>query len=189
MTTVASRTSRTSRTSRRKSLRVLGWVAAAIVTVVVLALIALVFILPVAAGGTARSVRTGSMAPALPVGSLIIDRPVSPTALDVGDIATYRENDDGVTRYVTHRVVGVAGPSSALRFTFRGDANSTADPRSVPAAAVVGKVWLHVPYVGSIADRLTNVRWVLVGLGVLALGSYSAWQIAGGLRERQEDSS
>lgn len=184
MTTVAP-----ARASRRRSLRVLGWVSAALLTGVLLALVVLVFLLPVAAGGTARSVRSGSMAPALPVGSLIIDRPVSPTALHVGDIATYREHADGVTRYVTHRVVGVAGPPSALLFTFRGDANSTADPRPVPAASVVGKVWLHVPYVGSVADRLTNVRWMLVGLGVVALGSYSAWQIAGGLQERREDSS
>jgi signal peptidase len=175
--------------SRRRLLRMLGWVCAALATGVVLALATVVFVLPVAAGGSARSVRSGSMAPALPVGSLIIDRPVSPTALHVGDIATYREHDNGVTRYVTHRVVAVSGPSSALRFTFRGDANSTSDPSAVPADAIVGKVWLHVPYVGGIADRLTNLRWILVGLGVLALGSYSAWQIADGLRARQQDAT
>jgi protein-S-isoprenylcysteine O-methyltransferase Ste14 len=53
MTTVARRT------SRRRSLRVLCWVSAAVAAGVVLVLIAVVFMLPGAAGGTGRSVRSG----------------------------------------------------------------------------------------------------------------------------------
>ena len=177
------------RTAQRKALRVLGWVAGSLAVVAVLAMIAVVFLLPAAAGGTARSVRSGSMAPALPTGSLIIDRPVDPAALHVGDIATYRASFGGSTRYVTHRVVGISGPAARLRFTFRGDANRSADPRPVPASAIRGKVWLSVPYVGAVTDRLTHARWVVIGLAVLGLGCYSAWQIAGGLRRPAGEAS
>lgn len=175
------------RKPRRRSVRVLGWFVAAVVVIAVLTFAVVAFVLPAAAGGTARSVQSGSMAPTLPVGSLIIDRPVDPATLHVGDIATYQQHVDGVSRYVTHRVVGVAGPVSALLFTFRGDANSSPDPRPVPAVAISGKVWIHVPYVGGLSDRLRRLRWMLVGLGVLALGAYSAWQIAGGVRERHAE--
>ena len=174
-------------TPRRRSARLVGLVVASVAVLTVLTLAFLVFVLPAAAGGTARSVQSGSMAPALPVGSLVIDRPVDPTALHVGDIATYRQHADGVTRYVTHRIVRVTGPASALQFTFRGDANSSADPRPVPASAISGKVWMHLPYVGGLSDRLTRLRWMALALGVLALAAYSAWQIAGGLREHREE--
>ena len=107
---------------------------------------------------------------------------MAPAALHIGDIATYRATIDGTTRYVTHRVVGISGPAARLRFTFRGDANRSADPRPVPASAIRGKVWFSVPFVGAITDRLTAARWVIIGLAVLGLGCYSAWQIAGGLR-------
>ena len=173
------------RSRNHRSARAVGWAVAAVVALVIVTLAVVAFVLPAAAGGTARSVQTGSMAPALPVGSLIIDRPVDPAALHVGDIATYREHADGRIRYVTHRVVGVAGPLWALRFTFRGDDNNTPDPRTVPASAIAGKVWIDIPYVGAVSDGLARMRGTLIGLAVLALAAFSAWQIAAGLHERQ----
>ena len=46
---------------------------------------------------------------------------------------------------------------------------------------------MHLPYVGGLSDRLTRLRWMAIALGVLALAAYSAWQIAGGLREQREE--
>ena len=49
----------------------------------------------------ALTVLTGSMTPEIPVGSVVIDRPVDPGMLKVGDVATYQKVP-GVDEYITH---------------------------------------------------------------------------------------
>lgn len=171
---------------RVRVLRWASWTAGAAAVLAVLGVIAVVVIVPAAAGGTARTVQSGSMAPALEVGSLVIDRPADPDTLRVGDIATYQQTVGAGARLVTHRIVRVAGAHGHRVFVFRGDANLSADPAPVRGDAIRGKVWFDVPMVGALRDRVARLRWVLIGLGVLGLGWYSVWQIAGGLRERRD---
>src|SRR3569833_203769 len=56
----------------------------------VAAAITVVIVLPRASNGAALTVLTGSMTPTIPVGSVVIVRPVDPQTLEVGDIATYQ---------------------------------------------------------------------------------------------------
>lgn len=108
------------------------------------------------AGWRLEVVRTGSMAPAIPRGSLAIVSPISPYELQEGDVVAFRDPADG-RRRLLHRAVAVidrrgSGGGSFLRT--QGDANATADPLLVPAHRVLGRMRWHVP-------RLGDVMWML----------------------------
>lgn len=156
------------------------WIVTAVSVVAVLGVVVVALILPLVTGGSARSVRSGSMEPALPTGSLVLDRPVGADTLRVGDIATYVRSDHQV---VTHRIVAIQRTKTGETFTFRGDANPTPDPQPVSAVNVQGRVWLHVPVLGTVGTRLASSKWVLIGIAVVVLAAYAVRQAAGGLRE------
>jgi signal peptidase I len=164
----------------RRAIGLLARVAAGVAVVALLGVVVIVLVLPLVTGGSARAVRSGSMEPALSTGSLVLDRPVSASSLRVGDIATYVRSDH---EFVTHRIVAIRHGAGGETFTFRGDANRTADPAPVSAADIRGKVWFHVPQLGMIGSRLAHAKWVLIGLAVVVLAAYAVWQAAGGLRD------
>jgi signal peptidase len=91
---------------------------------------------------------SGSMEPAIPVGSLVL---VIPEAWYLpGDIITFR-SDPASREMVTHRIV-TADPGQTFftqgQFTTKGDANKTADYGVVPASNVVGRVFSIIPSAG-----------------------------------------
>ena len=150
--------------------------------VIVLATLSLLVVVPRLTHGAALTVLTGSMQPALPVGSVVIEKPVDPADLHVGDIATYQQAP-GRGSYVTHRIESIDTTTNPPTFTFKGDANPVADAVPVPARAIRGKVWFDVPYLGRLRQgyALAASSWLI---GVIGLGSYSVYQLSAGLRER-----
>jgi signal peptidase I len=168
----------------RRAGRLLARVIGGAVVGVLLGVVVVVLVLPLVTGGSVRAVRSGSMQPALPTGSLVLDRPVAANTLRVGDIATYVRSDH---EFVTHRIAAIRHSAKGESFTFRGDANRSSDPEPVPAADVRGKVWLHLPLLGGIGLRLAHAKWVLIGIAVVALAAYAVRQAAGGLRELRRD--
>ena len=73
------------------------------VVLVVSAAIVVVVLVPRMTQGTAMTVLTGSMSPEIPVGSVVLVRPVDPRTLEVGDIATYQVEPDKEV-FITHRI-------------------------------------------------------------------------------------
>ncbi|MGH8860253.1 MAG: signal peptidase I, partial [Jatrophihabitantaceae bacterium] len=132
-------------------------------------------------GGRALTVLTGSMEPALPVGSVVIERSGDVADLHVGDVATYQQSGSG--NLVTHRIVAI--DASHSRFTFRGDANPVPDPQQVPVTAIRGVVWFDVPLVGTLRERIGSGGSNLALGAAVLLGCYSAWQFAAAFRERR----
>jgi signal peptidase len=90
------------------------------------------------------------MAPAFDAGSVVIVKPFPAEEVAVGDVITYKDTEDNTT-LVTHRVAAIS-PENDLAFTTRGDANNSDDHTPVPAANLVGKVQMAVPYAGYIVD-------------------------------------
>ncbi|NDI46895.1 signal peptidase I [Goekera deserti] len=117
---------------------------------------------PRVTGGSALTVLSGSMAPGIPVGALVLTRAVDPSTVVVGDVVTY-QRATGVL--VTHRVVAVDGTGATLSFTTRGDANADADADPVPAGDVRGVLWSAVPGLG----RFAVLAHSPTGAGVLVL--------------------
>ena len=154
---------------------------------VIVAALAVVIVIPRATHGAALTVLTGSMTPGIPVGSVVVIRPVDPATLDVGDVATYQV-EEGEEAFITHRIVKIHDGERGLRFTFKGDANPGPDLEPIPAGAVRGEVWFHVPYLGGVRDALHGKGGVTL-LAMLALFGYAISQVTAGLRERRSPSA
>lgn len=114
---------------------------------------------------------SGSMEPAIPVGSLIAGRTVPAADLEVGDVVTVPRRA-GTTDLVTHRIVeirevadGTAAPGTR-ELVLRGDANATDDatPYSVTEAR---RQVATVPGGGYLVQTLRSTRGMVVLAGVL----------------------
>jgi signal peptidase len=104
---------------------------------------------------------SGSMKPALNVGSMVLTRPEAVQDINVGDIITfYSPLNQELT---SHRVIDVeSGPS--LGFHTKGDANEEADPFIVPAENVLGTICLQVPYLGYVSHFIKTPLGLLLTL-------------------------
>lgn len=94
------------------------------------------------------AVLSGSMAPGIPVGALVIDRPASPRQLRPGDVVTFGR-PDRPGELVTHRITQIepTGPTG-ISYRTKGDANNSPDPWLVAAAATNWRVAATLPLVG-----------------------------------------
>jgi signal peptidase I len=77
-------------------------------------------------------VRSGSMAPGIPVGALVVATRASADQLGVGDVIVFERPDQPGTM-VTHRIVAVEETQAGRDFVTKGDANADPDPWRVPA--------------------------------------------------------
>ncbi len=136
-----------------------------------LAITALLLLGPVTGRYRVLVVKSASMAPAIPTGSLVVSVPADRDDVAVGDVISYRPPDDaGALR--THRVVQVIqkGPNPVV--VTKGDANPVSDP--VAVRLTDGRLWrmrLAIPWLGSLVTTLstTNVRLAAVAALVLGL--------------------
>lgn len=123
---------------------------------------ALAIVLFRSAGYSAYVVTSGSMAPLIDVGSLIVAEAVTPAAVRVGDVITFSLPD----RVVTHRVIASDVRDGRVVFATRGDANDAADPWLARPDGDVGEVRAVVPFLGY-AVAAVQAWWRLVALALL----------------------
>jgi signal peptidase len=148
------------RTRPLPSLRLADRTATAVLVVVVLLVLALF-------GGRLvgfRSLveRSGSMAPAIATGDLLLSHPVGAGGVKVGDIVTFANplRPDVPT---THRVVALRNVGSRIAVTTRGDANPAAEQWSTPSAGRIQRVALRIPKAGYFVSTLSG-PWVRLAL-------------------------
>lgn len=170
--------------SRRCLIRWTGRLLVLAMALLVAFVVTILLVLPRITNAQALTVLSGSMTPGIPVGSVVLVRPVDPQQLQVGDIATYQA-EPGKAVYITHRVAAIGAADGQLRFTFKGDANRGADVKPVVPGQIRGEMWFHVPYLGTIRGRLhsSGVRILLL---ILIVGGYALTQLVSGFRERSE---
>ncbi len=142
----------------------LGYLMVALLGAAILLGVAVVFAPRL--GWRVDTVLSGSMSPALDVGGAVITQPVDPNTIEVGDIITFHSPMDG--RLVTHRVIAIQEKSPRY-FQTKGDANEDADPYLVEAQNVVGKVRLHIPFLGYAANFVKTPMGFIITLGVPGL--------------------
>lgn len=112
-------------------------------------------------------VATGSMAPSIPTGSLIVTTPVIAADVRVGDVVSVPRR--GYDTTVTHRVVAtvpVMGDPRARDLTLRGDANTIDDPEPYRVHQV-DRVIASAPVIGGVVWSLRNP--VALGIGTVLL--------------------
>jgi len=115
-------------------------------------------------GGAVYNVVSPSMAPEIPVNSLIAVQPIDPVELQGKDIIAYYRDDVVITHRVTYNNT-VEG-----KLTTKGDANEQEDLFEVTYNQVIGKVTWHVPFLGGLAQVLTSTAGKIYLLAVLACG-------------------
>ena len=90
------------------------------------------------------NVVSGSMEPAIPIGSVIYVRQIEPAEIKKGDIIAYESGSS----VIMHRVV--VNKVVEGTFTTKGDANEAEDMNEVPYANLVGIVVRHIPVMGQL---------------------------------------
>ena len=123
-----------------------------------------------AAGYELFSIRSGSMEPSLPIGSLaIVD---SGGQVGVGEPVAFRL-PSGVV--VTHRVVELVETDTGSFLRTQGDANEDPDPSLVPVGAVVGTVEFSLPLLGFLLAMLGMPIGLVAILSVAATLITAIW--------------
>lgn len=133
-----------------------------------LLLVGVAAVLPALTGGMALTVMTGSMAPSLPPGHILVYHPVQADALKVGDVIAYQP-DDNITGGVpiTHRVIEVRHAGGyAAEVIVQGDANPVPD-KPVRPEQIIGKMDYFIPFAGTL-------RLLAFHAGVASLPSFLA---------------
>jgi signal peptidase len=174
-------------TQRRPALvwgiRIATWLVLVVATLVALGLLA-ISIGPRFLPYQALIVRSGSMSPAIPTGSVVFYKKKAADKVKVGDIIVF--NRPGSTNeQVTHRVFKI-GISNTGRYAItKGDANGTPDDWRVPLQGTGWVSAFHVPVIGyALVDlQSTLARLLLLVIPALALGAitlYEIWRDRGG---------
>jgi signal peptidase I len=135
--------------------------------------VAAAMLLP-AAFGYHRYVITGSsMQGTYDRGSIVFDKPVPVSALEVGDVITYTPPaDTGVRGLITHRIVSIHDGKRGESFRTKGDANEKADPwRFELSQPTQARVDFSIPYLGFgiAALSMLPVRMLIIGLPALLI--------------------
>lgn len=123
-------------------------------------------------------VRSGSMAPSIPTGSVVFYHRVAADQVKVGQVIVFSRPGLPSER-VTHRVFRIGHAATGRYFVTKGDANGVPDDWRVPA---VGTGWVasfHVPVIGYVLADLqsTTARLLLLLIPALLLGAITLYEI------------
>ncbi len=100
------------------------------------------------------TVLTGSMAPKINPGDMIIDKSVNPESIKVGDVVTYRVNSNML---ITHRVIEIVNKEGKSAFKMKGDANNVEDNNLVTEEQLIGRYSFRIPYAGYVANFARSI--------------------------------
>ena len=147
------------------------WLVVVLVGLVVLALL-FVDIGPRFLPYQALVVRSGSMAPTIPTGSLVVYHRVEASELKVGDVIAFTKPNDPAEK-VTHRIYAIRSGPQGKYFLTKGDANKVPDAWTVPDKGAGWEVSWHLPDVGYflwyIQSGILRVLLIVVPALILAL--------------------
>lgn len=88
------------------------------------------------------TVLSGSMEPAIPIGTLLVVYPVKPEELESGDIITFSV---GGNMTATHRVTSIHEKPDGIFFQTKGDANAAVDGKLVHESQIIGRPVFSIP--------------------------------------------
>ena len=112
---------------------------------------------PVLLGMRSFAVLSGSMEPVLATGDIVVDEPIGPRQVRVGDVVTFSD-PERPGRRITHRVRSVRFAGARARFVTKGDANDSVERWDMDANGRLGRVVYRVPAVGYVLACLGDPR-------------------------------
>lgn len=143
-------------------------------------------VVPAVTGSTALTVRTSSMEPTFPAGTMVVVRPTAIEDIVPGMVLTYQLKS-GEPTLVTHRVTQkMSLADGSPIFITKGDANPQPDAAPVKPVQVKGTVWYAIPWVGWIASLLSgDMRAIAVSALVGGLLIYASFMFISAARDRR----
>ena len=117
--------------------------------VIAVAVILVLPVLPIQGNIQTKVVLSGSMEPAIHVGSVIVIKPEDTYA--VGDVVTFGK-DTKTNIPTTHRLFASHIQNGVLYYQTKGDANEDPDAREITSKDIEGKVLFSIPYLGYFID-------------------------------------
>ena len=143
-------------------------------------------------GRSLLTVVTGSMEPSLHTGDYIYVKKVPADELEVGDVITFRSEEDEVSgKLVTHRIIEITPEGD---FVTKGDANTIADSKRIRQDQIIGKYTGKAKFfkwINSFADR-RKLLLILVIIPMTLIALYEVRTISKlgeTVREKQEADS
>ena len=103
--------------------------------------------LPIKNNYQVLTVMSGSMKPTIPVGSVIVIKPVAEYKVD--NIVTFKT--PGSTKkkdFTTHRIKEIKGENGVVTYVTRGDANEDSDREYIEKDSILGKELFAVSLIG-----------------------------------------
>lgn len=170
-----------------------------VVITIYVAVFAGIMVIPRAFGIMPYIVLSGSMAPAIPSGSVAFinqkDRDV-----EIDDIITYKLGEEASIEtgngkftsaekgmLVTHRVIDISDDGYLMT---KGDANEVTDLSLVNQSQVVGTYKTHIPKLGFLMSKLSKKMMVVLFAGVILLNiaaSILSWAWEGDEEKKKTD--
>jgi len=129
------------------------------------------------------AVRSGSMAPSIKVGDLVIEEHVDPASIQAGDVITLAT---GTGATVTHRVQTVTPNDAGPVFTTKGDANASPDPVATMSSQVRGRVAWDVPLLGFLLAMATTPSGLIALFSIGATLLTAIWLLDEGEARRED---
>ncbi|MDO8435923.1 MAG: signal peptidase I [bacterium] len=117
--------------------------------IVAVALLLIVSIFPITGNYKVMTVISGSMAPAIKTGSVVIVKPASD--YKIGDVITFGPYSK-TKAPTSHRIYDIKVVNSQPVYITKGDVNNAPDTREIQKSDIVGKVLFSVPYLGYAVD-------------------------------------
>ena len=114
-----------------------------------IALLLIVSSFPITGNIKFLTVLSGSMEPAIKMGSVILVKPAD--NYKIGDVITFGEISK-IKTPTTHRIYEMKVQGSQPVYITKGDANNGPDIREITQKDIIGKVLFSVPYVGFAVD-------------------------------------
>ncbi len=161
--------------SRKRFPALCRFIGTFILIAIILAFLPLTF--PRVLGWEVYEVVSGSMEPAIPVGSVIYVKAASPEEIAVGDIIAFQKNGS----VITHRVAELHPEEK--EFITKGDANRTEDLTPTPYGSLIGKEVFHLPYAGGLMTMLSGTAGKVYAVLFAVCGVLL--RMLGGILEKQ----
>ncbi len=121
---------------------------------------AIIYLIPFVVDGYYSSViMSGSMEPAVQVGSIVVTQKIDVDNVNAGDIIVFHRSDSKTL----HRVIDKIVENESYYFKTKGDANEDPDPWIVQPEQVQGSLLLTIPYYGYLIYYAgTSIGFVLM---------------------------
>jgi signal peptidase len=131
----------------KRLLKIIYWVFVGFI--VAIALLLIISVLPITGNYKVMIVQSGSMVPAIKMGSVVIVKPVSD--YEIGDVITFGPYST-TKAPTTHRIYDINIEGGQPVYITKGDANNAPDTREIQEKDILGKALFSVPYFGYAVD-------------------------------------